>query len=59
MRSVCPRVRRSWRGSVAYVHVGGGLTVSLRDCYRYVIGKRLSLLVGCSVVWRVGLVEGC
>lgn len=34
MRSVCPHVRRPWRASGASARVGGGLTVSLRDCYR-------------------------
>ena len=36
---------------------GGGLTVRLRGCYRYVIGECLPLFVGCFVVWRVGLVD--
>ena len=54
MRSVCPHVRRSWRGSGASARVGGGLTVRLRGCYRYVMGEFLPLFVGCSVTWRVG-----
>lgn len=57
MRSVCPHVRRPWRASGASARVGGGLTVRLRGCYRYVIGECLPLFVGCFVVWRVGLVE--
>lgn len=47
-RSVCPRVRRSRRGSGASARVGGGLTVRLRGCYRYVIGECLPPFVGCS-----------
>ena len=54
MRSVCPHVRRSWRGSGASARVGVGLTVRLRGCYRYVMGECLPLFVGCFVVWRVG-----
>ena len=57
MRSVCPHVRRSWRGSGASARVGVGLTVRLRGCYRSVMGECLPLFVGCFVVWRVGLVE--
>lgn len=55
MRSVCPHVRRSWRGRVVSARVGVGLTVRLRGCYRYVMGECLPLFVGCFVVWRAGV----
>ena len=45
------------RGSGASARVGGGLTVRLCDCYRYVIGECLPLVVGGVGVWLVGLVE--
>ena len=55
---VCLCVRRSWRGSGASARVGGGLTVRLCDCYRYVIGKRLCpRLVGRTAGRRAGFVE--
>lgn len=46
MRSVCPHVRRSWRGSGASARVGVGLTVRLRGCYRYVMGECLHCPLG-------------
>ena len=58
MRSVCPHVRRPWRASGASARVGGGLTVRLRGCYRYVIGKCLyPRLVGRAAGRRAGFVE--
>lgn len=58
MRSVCPHVRRPWRASGASARVGDGLTVRLRGCYRYVIGKRLCpRLVGRTAGRRAGFVE--